>query len=72
MFVMRSSCAVTWGGTECKAWNKTKKALGNFDTGCVNSTLSLEILQFLVFNVFAVLWRLFIVDLIVLYLYSLG
>lgn len=32
---------------------QNKNALGNTDTGCVNSTLSLEILQFLVFNVLA-------------------
>lgn len=30
-----------------------RNALGNFDTGCINSALSLEILLFLVFNVLA-------------------
>lgn len=41
------------GRHRMQSMEQNKKALGNFDTGCVNSTLSLEILQFLVFNVFA-------------------
>lgn len=48
VFVMRSSCAVAQGGTEYTAWYK-KKALGTPDTGCLNSVVCLEILQFLMY-----------------------
>lgn len=41
------------GRQRMQSMEQNKNALGNFDTGCINSALSLEILQFLVFNVLA-------------------
>lgn len=48
--ITRSSCAVACRGTEYRAWLK-KKRLWEILTGCINSTVWLEISS--VFDVFA-------------------
>lgn len=45
LFVMKDSCTVTWGGTECRVCYK--KMLWKMLTGCIDSTGWLESLQFL-------------------------